>query len=186
MVAYCKDPGVGQSRTPWVSPPLAYDPALAQTTVRMFEEVERHARANTLPDRPYLIPHEFPCKGCRWRSKCWDATNLQSDVPANLSDLEAVVTRYKQISAQAKELKDQSDALNGQLKAAMLDHKVAKAIAGVWDLSLSQYGRDTIDPDLVPPEVAKIATKTTMVTQLRATKNKKRSVLNGKDAPPSK
>jgi len=172
VVAYCKDPGVGAERTPWVSPPLPYDPDLAHRTVRLFEDVERHARANQIPERPYTVAHEFPCKGCRWRSRCWDITTLATDRVVDLANLEEVATRYDELRCQVATLKAEQDSLGGRLKAALIDQNSVAGTAGGWDLHLHRYERTTVDPDLVPPEVRKAAGKTTLVGQLSVTPRK--------------
>jgi len=172
VVAYCKDPGVGAERTPWVSPPLPYDPELAHHTVRLFEDIERHARANHIPERPYTVAHEFPCRGCRWRSRCWDITTLATNRVVDLGDLEDVATRYDKVRRQVATLKPEQDSLGGRLKAALIDQNSVAGTAGGLDLHLHRYERTTVDPDLVPPEVRKTAGKTTLVGQLSVTRRK--------------
>jgi hypothetical protein len=171
VVAYCKDPGVGGQRTPWVSPPLAYDPDLAQQTIDMFEAVERHGRAGTLPPRPYTNPNEYPCKYCRWKGACWDFTQLSADKVADLSQLDDVIARYETLRKQVKQLELERDAAAGEIKAALIDAGAAVGKSATWTVPVSQYDRTTIDADLVPPEIAKLAGKTTRVTTIRPKRN---------------
>lgn len=171
IVAYCKDPGVGGQRTPWVSPPLIYDPALAQQTVEMFEAVERHGRAGTLPARPYANVNEYPCKYCRWKGACWDFSHLSADKVADLSALDGVIARYEVLGKQVKQLELERDAAAGAIKAALIDAGAAVGKSPTWTVPISQYERTTIDADLVPPDVAKAAGKTTRVTTIRPKRN---------------
>lgn len=177
IVAYCKDPGIGDRRIPWVSEPIAYDPELAHDTIRLFERVEEAARAGRLPERPYTIPHAYPCRGCRWRSACWNATGLRSETVADLGALAHDADRYKAMGREFAALKHEYEALGGRLKAALLDEKAMRALAGAWELSLSQYERVTIDPDDLPADLlqhpaVQRAMRRTQVTKLNVTAHK--------------
>jgi CRISPR/Cas system-associated exonuclease Cas4 (RecB family) len=169
IVAYCKDPGNGRQRTPWVSPLIEYDPELAARLIRMFEAVEEHARAGTLPERPYTVPTDYPCRGCQWRSLCWDTSQLRSDTTPDLPELEATAARYAETRDALRQLERQRDALAGTLKAALIDAHATCARAGDWEIRLSQHERITVDPQLVPPEVLREAARTTVVTQIHVT-----------------
>lgn len=171
VVAYCKDPGVGGQRTPWVSPPLTYDADLARQTIQMFEAVERHGRAGMLPARPYANVNEYPCKYCRWKGACWDFSRLAADKVADLSRLDDVIARYETLRKQVKQFEFERDAAAGEIKAALIDAGAAVGKSAVWTVPISQYDRTTIDADLVPPDIAKAAGRTTRVTTIRPKRN---------------
>ena len=171
VVAYCKDPGIGQQRVPWVSPPLPYDPDLAQQTVDMFESVERHGRADTLPQRSYTNVNEYPCKYCRWKGACWDFSHLSADKVADLSALDDVIAKYEVLRKQVKQMELEREAASGAIKAALIDAGAAVGKSTTWTVPISQYERTTIDADLVPPDIAKAAGKITRVTTIRPKRN---------------
>lgn len=166
IVAYCKDPGAGRQRTPWVSPPLPYDPDLAAQTIRMFETVEQHARAGTLPPRPYTAQDEYPCRSCRWRRACWEGAPLGEHSSIDIREYEEIAARYVALTQQIRELERESQRCGGRLKAALADAGATRGHAGDYEISLSRYERTTVDSTLVPPDILARAARTTLITTL--------------------
>jgi hypothetical protein len=49
------------------------------SAVAKFEEIDRHTKAETLPDRPHDNPDEFPCSYCSWLQTCWEGYEEEFD-----------------------------------------------------------------------------------------------------------
>jgi len=175
IVAYCKDPGVGQERLPWVSDPLPYDPELAERGIGMFGEVDRHADAVTLPDRPHHVVSDYPCRGCRWRDLCWKiGTELDTEKIADLDAMSEIAIRADRLNSEWKAMKDEADDLRGQLQAALIDAGVTHGHAGGLEAKLIQFDRDDINPNLLSASARAAATVMTHVTYVKIVPKKDR------------
>jgi len=164
IVAFNKD-----TQDLWVSPPIEHNPDLAQATITKFEEVERHALAGTLPERPYSAPTDYPCRACQWRRQCWGEM-LSVDQVEPAADLGALQDRaraYLELGEQIKGLERERDRAGGALRAALADTATRRGVAGIYEVTLATYTRASLNPDLLPSDIRAQATVETPVTQLR-------------------
>jgi len=145
---------------PWPTPPIAYDPDAAAAVLTKFDEVEDHAKAGTLPERPHPSPHQYPCKVCTWRRQCWGDT-LPVDQTEPVADLGTLTDRlriYLELGEQVKGLERERDRAAGAVRAVLADSGTRRGIAGSYEAKLLTFTRS--------------ATTATEVTQLRITERK--------------
>ena len=164
IVAFNKD-----TQDLWVSPPIEHNPELARATVAKFEEVERHAAAGTLPERPYSTSTEYPCRTCQWRRQCWGETLPvdQVEPAANLGAFQDRARAYLELGEQIKALERERDRAGGVLRAALADAAARLGVAGTYEVTLATYARTSLNPDLLPADIRVQAMVETPVTQLR-------------------
>ncbi|GEM_PF-2652471 len=152
----------------WISPPLAPNPELARQIIDKFEAVERHARAGTLPDRPYASPAEYPCRLCAWRGLCWgDQLPSAAAAPADLSALADAARAYHELGRRIRELEEERERAGGRLRAALADLGARSGTAGDYDVALTTQVRTSYNDALIPPDIRARARVATEVTQLR-------------------
>jgi len=173
--------------TPLLPVPFAYpEPSsLIEEGIRMFEEVEEHrirslARVSDpasssdaeldLPDRPYASPAEAPCSFCSWRTRCWALAEKpapEADGAADLSRLLPQLSRYVELSEERARIEKELEAIRAAVRVALAESGASRGYAHGVAAELVTCERKTLDPALLPPDVAAAATRVEEYTQLR-------------------
>lgn len=149
-----------------------YDPQLALESIRLFELVEEHAMAGTLPERPDgFTPATFPCTYCSWRSLCWGngtfAPPGDSRKIADLSHLSNELIRYLEISAEIRALEKQKERIRALVQAALVDAGAREGFAGGVRARIITGFREKVDLDKIPELFRAAATTVETTTMLR-------------------
>lgn len=130
-------------------------PDITAAAVEKFKQVEQHRAAETLPDRPFHDPAEFPCSYCRWGETCWaewvnEHAELATDVdlPSELADL----VRYeRETGANAAEMKKEQDGLREIIKDKLRHIGVRSGRAGDYLVDWIVKSVRKLDPELLDP-----------------------------------
>jgi hypothetical protein len=157
---------------------------LIEEGIRVFEEVEEHrirslARVRDpasssdaeldLPERPYRSPAEAPCSFCSWRTRCWALGKPHPDVDgaADLSCLFPEMMRYVELSEERARIEKELEAIRAAVRVALAESGASRGYAHGVVAELVTCERHTLDPSLLPPDVAEAATRVEEYTQLR-------------------
>lgn len=131
-------------------------------TLQVFETVERHRAAGTLPERPFDYD-DWNCRYCGFRNQCW--SGLVESIKAReeidrISDndfLAVDVSRYfelKQLSSQMEvEIKD----LRSSIMREMTARNIKSGKAGGLKFSVSARNAESLDKERIPEEVKRKA-----------------------------
>ena len=134
---------------------------VCQSAKEKFDEVERHRKAKTLPDRPFAVGTEFPCGYCAWAKTCWQ--NYESEFVQLAKEqeidqeLEDVIAYYLQASGDAKEMDKEADRLKEIIRNYMREKEYQSGRVGPYVVIRSLRQRTSWDEDLIPPDVVALA-----------------------------
>ena len=169
IVAFNKETGQH-----WISPAFTWDPTLTQEAIRIFEAVETHTAAATLPDRPpHQVPDRYPCDTCPWRDACWGGTLPQSArTPIDLNTVLAKIERYDHLRREIGALTTAKDTIAGELRGVLVDAQTRAGEAAGWDVTLETTLRPTPDVALLTADVREAITWQKPVTQLHVRRRK--------------
>ena len=137
---------------------IEYDEALALADIARFERIERMAKAEEIPARPYNFD-DWQCQYCRWSEHCWsnyvqEVQALSKDVALS-EEIETAARYYNELGAQKSEIEKERDGIGETLRQALKGAQAQSGRAGEYLLSLSVSERKKIDEALVPPEAIK-------------------------------
>lgn len=126
---------------------------ICRAAVQKFKDVDAHAAAGTLPDRPYTQDH-WRCRYCPFLDTCWKGYVEEVDALAPSVELDAEeadrVRYYQELGAHIKEQEDERKGIGKDLVATLKAKGAKKGTAGEYTVSLVVQDRQTINWDAVP------------------------------------
>ncbi|MEW6542450.1 MAG: hypothetical protein AB1411_02440 [Nitrospirota bacterium] len=126
-----------------------------------FELVEQYRVTQTLPDRPFVEPQKFPCGRCQYQQRCWDGwvpPKLDGRIDLSAQDA-AMVLEFERISNEFYQIKRRREELSDQIKLFLRANRAKEGLAGDKLVRLEQRPQSRVDPELLPPEIRKSATR---------------------------
>ena len=144
---------------------------LVTESVKKFAQIEAHAKAGTLPPRPFEYGTDFPCGYCRWGKTCWSGYEqeleaLETDVALD-QDAEQLCAYYLETTLHLLNMEKEKDALKLKIKQLLLDKHAKVGRAGPYVVALSLRKKARLDEHLIPTQVleqAKIETAFEVLT----------------------
>jgi hypothetical protein len=136
-----------------------------ESSLKKFEQVEenrkKYLKTSYLPARPFLDQEEYPCSYCRFKEICWEGfeeefQKFQESVALNGTHTK-MAAQYHELTQAENEIKKQKEEIKDRLKADLHANGIKSGIAGFYVISLSLQKRQSIDEDLIPPEILQTA-----------------------------
>lgn len=113
---------------------------IVEKSFRKFLEVQSHAEAGTLPDRPYEMD-DFHCQYCSFQKTCWSGYAEELASLADSVELEPELADdlryYKEVSAEITEQEKVKKALREKFLAVMQERKAKEGRLGEYVLKMS-------------------------------------------------
>ena len=90
-----------------------------------FYAIYQNTIDRTLPVRPYLPNTEFPCGYCNWEPTCWDGYegDFGNSAAALPEEYGYKSSRYLEITAEMKDLKEEKESLRSEFLRALTELK---------------------------------------------------------------
>ena len=134
---------------------------VCQSAKEKFDEVERHRKAKTLPDRPFEVGTEYPCGYCAWAKTCWQGYESEFVQLAKEQEidqeLEDICAYYLQASGDAKEMDKEAKRLKEIISNYMREKEYMSGRVGPYVVTRSLRHSTSWNEDLIPPDIAAIA-----------------------------
>jgi hypothetical protein len=136
-----------------------------ETAIKKFQQVEEYRKQynkdGTLPPRPFIDPEEYPCSYCRFKEICWQGfeeefQNFQETVPLNGTHTK-LAAQYQELTKAENQIKKQKEEIKEEIKTEFHASRIKSAIAGSYLISLNLQKRQTIEEELIPPQILQTA-----------------------------
>lgn len=145
-------------------------PSILSGAIAKFETVERYAKENTLPPRPYRVDH-YRCDYCPWSARCWDGYPDEVKGRDAITTLDPTVAPLLTEYAEAATMKRLGEAttkrLRPQILRALEAHHTQTGIANGYRATATATTRATLDESLIPNDIRQAAQVTKVVEVLR-------------------
>lgn len=113
---------------------------IVEKSFRKFIEVQAHADAGTLPDRPYEMD-DFHCQYCSFSRQCWASYSEEVEALADSAELDPEladeVRYYRELGSEIAEQKKVRDAMRVKLLGVMQEKQAKVGKIGEYLVKMS-------------------------------------------------
>jgi hypothetical protein len=120
--------------------PLISFPNIISNALNVFREINKHVKAQTLPDRPHEIGTQFPCGYCSWEDTCWQDYDKEFEKLSTTAELtqdwEERCKYYLETHMHYKDYDDEVQGLKSAIKEDMKKLGIRKGRVGKYIVHL--------------------------------------------------
>jgi hypothetical protein len=131
-------------------------PDICGKAVQKFKDVEAHATAGTLPERPYPQDH-WRCRYCSFNDTCWKGYVEEIASLAESTDLEPEhadrMRYYQELGAHIRDQEEERKGIGQELITILKTKGAKKGKAGEYTVTLVVQDRQNVDWPSVPLHV---------------------------------